>query len=73
MMVYEGSIPNDILNRMATDNLAHQLNLFVGLQPYQRDNRADIQAIHCPGTSVLPGLRRQRRAAYQRTDHVSIG
>src|ERR1700719_3129123 len=26
VMVYEGSIPNDILNRMATDNLAQQLS-----------------------------------------------
>ena len=33
VMVYEGSNPNDILNRMATDNLAQQLSSSWGFSP----------------------------------------
>jgi subtilase family serine protease len=61
VMVYEGSNPNDILNRMATDNLVQQLSSSWGFSPINATTEQIFQAIHRPGTILLPGLRRQRR------------
>jgi subtilase family serine protease len=54
VMVYEGSIsPNDILNRMATDNLAQQLSSSWGYGPINATTEQIFKQFIAQGQSIL--------------------
>jgi subtilase family serine protease len=53
VMVYEGSTPNDILNRMATDNLAQQLSSSWGYGPVNATTEQIFKQYIAQGQSLL--------------------
>jgi len=53
VMVYEGNIPNDILNRMATDNLAQQLSSSWGYGPINATTEQIFKQFIAQGQSIL--------------------
>jgi len=53
VMVYEGSTPNDILNRMATDNLAKQLSSSWGYGPINATTEQIFKQYIAQGQSLL--------------------
>ncbi len=53
VMVYEGSNPNDILNRMATDNLAKQLSSSWGFSPINATTEQIFLEYAAQGQSML--------------------
>jgi hypothetical protein len=53
VMVYEGSTPNDILNRMATDNLAQQLSSSWGYSPVNATTEQIFKQYIAQGQSLL--------------------
>ena len=53
VMVYEGSTPNDILNRMATDNLAQQLSSSWGYSPINATTEQIFKQYIAQGQSLL--------------------
>ncbi len=57
VIIYEGTTPNDVLNRMATDNLAKQLSSSVEFC-HQRQHGTDFSAVRRAGAVVIPGFRR---------------
>ncbi len=60
IMIYEGTVANDILNRMATDNEAKQLSSSWVWYPrvsHRPGPGSDFQAIYRPGPIAISGLR----------------
>ena len=53
IMVYEGTTPNDILNRMATDNLASQISSSWGYNPINATTEQIFKEYIAQGQSVL--------------------
>jgi hypothetical protein len=53
VIVYEGSNPNDILNRMATDNLAQQLSSSWGYSPINATTEQIFKQFIAQGQSIL--------------------
>jgi hypothetical protein len=53
VMVYEGSTPNDVLNRMATDNLAQQLSSSWGYGPINASTEQIFKQYIAQGQSLL--------------------
>jgi subtilase family serine protease len=53
VMVYEGSTPNDILNRMATDNVAQQLSSSWGYGPINATTEQIFKQYIVQGQSIL--------------------
>jgi subtilase family serine protease len=53
VMVYEGSVPNDVLNRMATDNLAQQLSSSWGFSPINATTEQIFKQFIAQGQSLL--------------------
>jgi subtilase family serine protease len=53
VMVYEGSNPNDILNRMATDNLAQQLSSSWGYGPINATTEQIFKQYIAQGQSMM--------------------
>jgi Pro-kumamolisin, activation domain len=53
VIVYEGSTPNDILNRMATDNLAQQLSSSWGYGPINSTTEQIFKQYSAQGQSIL--------------------
>lgn len=53
IIVYEGSVPNDILNRMATDNLAQQLSSSWGYGPINATTEQIFKQYIAQGQSIL--------------------
>jgi subtilase family serine protease len=53
VIVYEGTTPNDILNRMATDNLAQQISSSWGYNPVNATTEQIFKEYIAQGQSVL--------------------
>ena len=71
VIVYEGTTPNDILNRMATDNLAQQISSSWGYNPVNATTEQIFKEYIAQGQSVLQAS--GDSGAYKNGGDASIG
>ncbi len=70
VMVYEGRNCNDVLNRMATDNLSRQLSFVLGYGPINATTEQIFKQQHRAGAIDPAGFRRQRRIRRRGDDTI---